>query len=178
MRLHDITPQKTKVNIYRSVIIRPQNKTSKRKSYHYNRPWRPVGLWDVEAPTFSLDSRLTDGGEVVSLKPWLHLFPLERFLVLISVRGRVDPRAIVRLEGLGQLKNPTTWSGVEPTIFRLAAYCLNQLRYGVPQDVRITESNTYRIWKGKSWKTYDNPIYFEVKDVVNRCYLGRIRPKA
>jgi hypothetical protein len=32
-----------------------------------NRPWRPIGLWDVEAPTFSLDSRFTDGCEVVSL---------------------------------------------------------------------------------------------------------------
>jgi hypothetical protein len=36
-------------------------------SYPCNRPWRPIGLWDAEAPTFSLDSRLTDGGKVVSL---------------------------------------------------------------------------------------------------------------
>jgi hypothetical protein len=48
------------------------------------KPWRPLGLREVEAPTFS-DIRLTDGGEVVSAtsRP---LFTLGRFLVLITVR--------------------------------------------------------------------------------------------
>jgi hypothetical protein len=36
-----------------------------------------------------------------------------------------------RLEGLGQLKNPVTSSGIEPTTFRLVAQCLNHLRYSV-----------------------------------------------
>jgi hypothetical protein len=39
----------------------------------------------------------------------------------------------VRLEGLGQLKNPMTSSEIEPAIFRFVAQCLNQLRYHVPR---------------------------------------------
>jgi hypothetical protein len=46
--------------------------------------------------------------------------PRGRLLVLISVRDRVYPRAIVRLEGLGKLKNPAH-PGLEPATFRFVA---------------------------------------------------------
>jgi hypothetical protein len=47
--------------------------------------------------------------------------PAGKILLLISVRGWVDHRATVRLEGLGQLKNPMTSSWTEPATFQLVA---------------------------------------------------------
>jgi hypothetical protein len=47
--------------------------------------------------------------------------PPEKFLVLIFLRGRIDPRAILQLEGLGQLKKNLPHLGLEPEIFQLVA---------------------------------------------------------
>jgi hypothetical protein len=55
-------------------------------------------------------------------------------LVFISVTGKANPTAIVRLEELGQLKNPTTSTGIEHVTFRLVTEYLSELRYYVPLD--------------------------------------------
>jgi hypothetical protein len=96
--------------------------TVKVKQSHY-RPWqalRVLGEWDSQI----LKQSAHEGSKVVmpTHRPPL---PQKVFLVLISVRGRVNPRAIVRPDGLYKWKIPKTPSGIDPATFRFVAQCLN-----------------------------------------------------
>ena len=71
------------------------------KQSHY-RPDRSWGFQEVDASRFQ-DNRHMKAVRLSALRT-SRLYPQEIFLVLISVRGWVNPRAIVRPEGLCQRK--------------------------------------------------------------------------
>jgi hypothetical protein len=69
-----------------------------------------------------LENQFRDGGDVVSLKAPAALHPPGSILVLISVRGSANPRAIVPPEVLDNLELLMISSGIEPDTSQLLGF--------------------------------------------------------
>ena len=108
-----------------------------------------------------------EGGDVVSFTQRPPL-PPGMFVVLIFIRGWVDPRAAVWSEGNMSLKNPVTPPGINTGTVRLVAQRLNHYATPGPNKQHSLSNSTHKkqllnVHKG-------NKVYFTTSENVFKIH--------
>jgi hypothetical protein len=103
------------------------------------------------------------------------LYLHEMFLVLIFTRGWVDPRAMVRSEGICHWKNPVTPPGIDPGTVRLVVQRLNH--YATPGPSSRANIMPYAVRTTSCYLWYPChlrpiPLPFLMSSGMWRCIFG------
>ena len=118
------------------------------------------------------------GGRVAALRTG-HFYPPRKYSwYSFLLRGWVNPRAIVQLEGLCQWEIPITPSVIKHATFRFVAQCLNRLHHRVPPAWLHEICKFTRHWLQRLLSLgYDCAYKFinVLKDLLSQSLGARIR---
>jgi hypothetical protein len=137
------------------LVLSPSREYSlKKQNCPRNKPWRPVGLWDTEDPILSRHSahmvRLSALRTGLALLSRNIIFLL---LIIISVRGWVILRAVVRLEGLGKLKKKSMTLGLWTRDLTACSIAPQPSTLPCAPLHRVQSQSEYEKWLATDWTT-------------------------